>query len=65
MKLCKEFNYRLSKDRVMAVRDYLVDNGIASQNLTTEYFGESNPVASNSTKEGRHQNRRVEVIRTK
>ena len=49
----------------MAVRDYLVDNGIPSQNLTTEYFGESNPVASNSTKEGRHQNRRVEVIRTK
>ena len=61
----EEFNYRLSKDRVMAVRDYLVDNGIPSQNLTTEYFGESNPVASNSTKEGRHQNRRVEVIRTK
>ena len=60
-----DFNNRLSRNRVMAVRDYLVDNGIPSNNLTTEYFGESKPVTSNSTREGRHQNRRVEVIRTR
>jgi outer membrane protein OmpA-like peptidoglycan-associated protein len=60
-----DFNSRLSKNRVMAVRDYLVDHGIPAQNLTTEYFGESKPIASNATREGRQQNRRVEVIRTK
>ena len=49
----------------MAIRDYLVDHGIPAQNLTTEYFGESKPIASNATREGRQQNRRVEVIRTK
>jgi len=48
-----DFNSRLSKNRVMAVRDYLVDHGIPAQNLTTEYFGESKPIASNATREGR------------
>lgn len=61
-----EFNKRLSKNRVTAVRDYFVNNlGISPNNIRIEHFGESNPIASNSTKEGRRKNRRVEVVRTK
>jgi outer membrane protein OmpA-like peptidoglycan-associated protein len=58
-------NLRLSKSRVNSVKDYLIENGIPSSALFTEAFGESKPMASNMTKDGRRQNRRVEVIRTK
>lgn len=58
-------NLRLSQSRVNSVKDYLIENGIPSSALFTEAFGESKPMASNMTKDGRRQNRRVEVIRTK
>ncbi|CAI8363999.1 MAG: Outer membrane porin F [Formosa sp. Hel3_A1_48] len=58
-----DMNHRLSQSRVNAVRDYLVNNGIPSASLITEAFGETQPTASNATREGRKQNRRVEVIR--
>jgi outer membrane protein OmpA-like peptidoglycan-associated protein/outer membrane protein W len=58
-------NQKLSESRVNAVKEYLIENGIPSTNLTTEAYGESSPMASNATKEGRKQNRRVEVIRIK
>jgi OmpA-OmpF porin, OOP family len=54
-------NLQLSKDRAAAVRTYLSDNGIGSDRLTSEGFGETKPVASNKTKAGKAQNRRVEV----
>ena len=54
-------NLQLSKDRAAAVRTYLSDNGIAADRLTSEGFGETKPVASNKTKVGKAQNRRVEV----
>ena len=54
-------NLTLSKDRAAAVRTYLVDNGIGADRLTSEGFGETKPVASNKTKAGKAQNRRVEV----
>ena len=61
-----EFNKRLSKNRVTAVRDYFVNNlGISPNNIMTEHFGEANPIASNSTRDGRRKNRRVEVVRIK
>lgn len=60
-----EMNMKLSEKRVNAVRDFLVDNGVPSSVLTTEAFGESMPTASNTIKEGRRQNRRVEVLRIK
>ena len=61
-----EYNNRLSKNRVTAVRDYFVNNlGISSNNVMIEYFGEANPIDSNSTREGRRKNRRVEVVRVK
>jgi len=58
-------NLSLSKNRINAVRDYLVENGIPSTSILTEAYGESNPIAPNTTREGRRQNRRVEVVRIK
>jgi outer membrane protein OmpA-like peptidoglycan-associated protein/outer membrane protein W len=58
-----DMNLRLSQSRVNAVRDYLVNNGIPGSSLITEAFGETQPAASNATRDGRRQNRRVEVIR--
>jgi outer membrane protein OmpA-like peptidoglycan-associated protein len=54
-------NLTLSQGRAAAVRTYLIDNGIAADRLTSEGFGETKPVASNKTKAGKAQNRRVEV----
>jgi OOP family OmpA-OmpF porin len=55
------YNERLSVRRATAVRDYLVRHGIDAQRLTVRGFGESQPVASNETDDGRAQNRRVEL----
>ena len=57
-----EYNQGLSQRRAQSVVDYLVSNGVSSSNLNAVGYGESNPVASNNTREGRAQNRRVEVI---
>ena len=54
-------NLRLSGRRCGVVRDYLVRFGIEDWRLTLEAFGEDEPVASNSTREGRRMNRRAEL----
>ena len=55
-------NLDLSQERAQSVASYLLACGAASgQIATVEGFGESNPVADNSTEAGREQNRRVEV----
>lgn len=56
-----EYNQRLSERRAKVVRDYLVDGGIAAERITYEGMGESKPVASNASADGRSQNRRVEL----
>jgi outer membrane protein OmpA-like peptidoglycan-associated protein len=57
-------NLRLSQDRAAAVRTYLVQNfGIAADRLTTSGFGDTRPVAENTTDTGRAQNRRVELVK--
>ena len=56
-----EYNQKLSLRRANAVRDYLVAGGIARSRIQVEGFGESRPVASNATDDGRAQNRRVEL----
>lgn len=53
-------NLELSKKRAIAVRDYLVSKGLASAQLRPIGYGESNPVADNSTPAGRAANRRIE-----
>lgn len=55
------YNRSLSIRRVEAVKAYLVSKGVPSDRIKTEGKGESQPVASNQTREGRAQNRRVEI----
>ncbi len=57
----EEYNMELSKNRVQAVKDFLVSNGVAPERIEIYYYGESKPIADNSTREGRAQNRRVEM----
>lgn len=54
-------NQPLSENRAKAVADFLVSQGIAAGNVTSQGFGSANPVASNDTPEGKAQNRRVEI----
>jgi OmpA-OmpF porin, OOP family len=54
-------NQTLSDNRAAAVKNYLIDNGIASSRLTSRGFGESSPIDTNATKAGKANNRRVEV----
>ena len=56
-------NLKLSQERAEAVKKVLVDGGIEAFRLSTKGFGESNPVDSNETPEGKANNRRVELIR--
>ncbi len=57
-----EYNNLLSQRRANAVHDYFVQKGIAKSRLTAKGYGESRPVATNATDEGRAKNRRVELI---
>lgn len=57
----KSYNQKLSKMRARAVKGYLQRQGLASENVTAVGKGANNFAASNSTAEGRAQNRRVEV----
>ncbi len=56
------YNQKLSERRAQSVADYLTAAGIGSDRLTVKGMGEENPVADNSTREGREKNRRVEVV---
>jgi OOP family OmpA-OmpF porin len=55
------YNQQLSIKRANAVRDALVKNGVAADKIQAKGYGFEKPVASNKTKEGRAQNRRVEI----
>ncbi|WP_369048383.1 OmpA family protein [Tenacibaculum sp. UWU-22] len=57
----KESNMRLGKKRAEFVKNYLVKNGILSENIETSSKGESSPIADNSTQEGRAKNRRTVI----
>ena len=57
-----EYNQSLSELRAQAVRDYFVQQGIASGAVEAHGFGKTAPIASNDTPEGRQQNRRVELV---
>ena len=55
------YNQTLSENRANAVKEYLKAQGVTAE-ITTHGYGESRPVATNETAEGRQQNRRVEII---
>ena len=57
----ESYNLKLSQRRAMSVYDYLVKEGVAPTRMKTVGYGESNPVATNATEEGRYLNRRVEL----
>ncbi len=57
-----QFNLVLSKDRAQAVADYLIENYIDTKRLIVKGYGESQPIAFNTTDEGRQRNRRVMFI---
>jgi outer membrane protein OmpA-like peptidoglycan-associated protein len=56
-----QYNLGLSRRRAETVRRYLIDRGVAAARITADGMGESKPVASNDTADGRAQNRRVEL----
>jgi len=56
----ERYNESLSNKRAQAVREYLMNRGIKSNRLATKALGSTNPVAENTTAEGRAKNRRVE-----
>jgi OOP family OmpA-OmpF porin len=58
-----DYNQKLSERRAEAVRQYLIEkHGVDAAKIRAKGYGESRPIADNGTKEGRYQNRRVEII---
>ncbi len=57
----EDYNMRLSENRALAVKAFLVERGIAKHRISTSGMGQKNPIATNNTKEGRAKNRRTEI----
>lgn len=57
-------NQELSQERADAIAKYLESNGLSSEQIRTNGFGFSKPIASNKSKAGRAQNRRVDIVIT-
>lgn len=55
------YNLALSQRRANAVRAFLIDRGVDKSRLEAQGYGESEPIATNETAEGRRKNRRVEI----
>lgn len=56
------YNLTLSENRAKAVRDYLIQQGITSSRLSYKGYGETEPIDTNETEQGRKNNRRTEFI---
>ena len=56
-----DYNRQLSQRRADAVRDFLIGEGVPADRLRSEGRGETDPIATNGTEEGRAYNRRVEI----
>ena len=57
-----EYNQKLSEKRADSVTEYMVKNGISPERVKGSGFGKNNPVADNSTEDGRRKNRRTEFF---
>jgi outer membrane protein OmpA-like peptidoglycan-associated protein len=58
----RDLNLRLSRDRAVAVRQYLIDHGIGSGRIRSEGYGPDKPVTDNRSEAARARNRRVEMV---
>jgi outer membrane protein OmpA-like peptidoglycan-associated protein len=58
----RDFNMTLSQNRAQAVMNYLVARGVPAESITSVGIGPDRPIAENTTRTGRAQNRRVEII---
>lgn len=58
----EERNYELGQKRAGSVARYLIKQGIDPFRVTTTSYGEDNPVADNTTRDGKRQNRRIEIL---
>ncbi|NOT58050.1 MAG: OmpA family protein [Deltaproteobacteria bacterium] len=58
----EENNYELGQKRAGSVARYLIRRGIDPFRVTSTSYGEDNPVADNSTRDGKRQNRRIEIL---
>ena len=58
----EEHNQALSEKRAQAVANFMIQQGVEADRLVLEAYGESRPIATNETDDGRRRNRRVEVI---
>jgi len=58
----EDFNMNLSKKRVKSVKKLLKLYGVNSARIKLKWYGETNPIATNVTKQGRFKNRRVEIL---
>jgi outer membrane protein OmpA-like peptidoglycan-associated protein len=57
-----DYNQKLSENRASTVKDFLISQGVSSNNITSQGFGKNSPVADNATATGRAQNRRVNMV---
>jgi outer membrane protein OmpA-like peptidoglycan-associated protein len=57
-----DMNMKLSENRAGAVRNYLVEQGVATNSVSVKGYGNTLPVASNNNAAGRQENRRVEMV---
>ena len=57
-----DYNQKLSENRASTVKDFLISQGVSSNNITSQGFGKNSPVADNATASGRAQNRRVNMV---
>jgi outer membrane protein OmpA-like peptidoglycan-associated protein len=57
-----DYNQKLSENRSAAVKDFLVSQGVTINNITSSGYGKQDPVADNTTSQGRAQNRRVQMV---
>ena len=56
-----KYNDKLSLERALAVKSFLLDNGVKMRRIVTEHYGENIPIFTNESEEGRALNRRVEL----
>ena len=55
------YNQSLSEKRANSVRDYMIGKGVAAERMVAKGYGETQPIADNGTRDGRAENRRVEL----